>query len=143
MKEIFVNISNDIILSILVFIISIITTIGGVGGGGLLIPTYILMGNFSLEEAIPLSVITILGDTLVRIFNLYLKRHPMNNNRYLIDMMPILLIVPIDGNFSFLGVILSEIMPNSITLAVIILVLGITFYKSIIKGIKTYKKETE
>lgn len=143
MKEIFVNISNDIILSILVFLISIITTIGGVGGGGLLIPTYILFGNFPLEEAIPLSVITILGDTLVRIFNLYLKRHPMNEKRYLIDMIPILIIVPFDGNFSFIGVILSEIIPDLITLVVIILILGFTFYKSIIKAIRTYVKETE
>lgn len=143
MKEIFVNISNDIILSVLVFLISIITTIGGVGGGGILIPTYILFGNFPIEEAIPLSVITILGDTLVRIFNLYLKRHPMNEKRYLIDMVPILIIVPFDGNFSFIGVILSEIIPDLITLVVIILILGFTFYKSIIKAIKTYVKETE
>lgn len=143
MKEIFVNLGNDIILSILVFIISIITTIGGVGGGGLLIPTYMFVGKFSLEEAIPLSVMTILGDTLVRIFNLYLKKHPMNNKRYLINMMPILLIVPFDGNFSFLGVVLSEIMPNIVTLGVIILTLGLTFYKSIVKAVKTFLKENE
>jgi uncharacterized membrane protein YfcA len=143
MKEIFVNLSNDIILSILVFIISIITTIGGVGGGGLLIPTYIFIGKFSLEEAIPLSVMTILGDTLVRIVNLYLKKHPMNSKRYLINMMPILLIVPFDGNFSFLGVILSEIMPNIVTLGVIILTLGLTFYKSIVKAVRTFLKENE
>ena len=143
MKEIFVNMSNDIILSILVFIISIITTIGGVGGGGLLIPTYIFIGKFSLEEAIPLSVMTILGDTLVRIVNIYLKKHPMNSKRYLINMMPILLIVPFDGNFSFLGVILSEIMPNIVTLGVIILTLGLTFYKSIVKAVRTFLKENE
>lgn len=143
MKEIFLNITSDIILGILVFFISVITTIGGVGGGGLLIPTYIFIGKFSLDEAIPLSVITILGDTLVRIFNLYLRKHPMNNKRYLIDMMPILLIVPFDGNFSFLGVILSEMVPNLITLVVIILILGLTFYKSIVKAIKSFLKENE
>ena len=143
MKEIFVNLGNDIILSILVFIISIITTIGGVGGGGLLIPTYMFVGKFSLEEAIPLSVMSILGDTLVRILNLYLKKHPMNSKRYLINMMPILLIVPFDGNFSFLGVILSEIMPNIVTLGVIILTLGLTFYKSIVKAVRTFLKENE
>ena len=143
MKEIFVDIKSDIILSILVFFISVVTTIGGVGGGGLLIPTYIFIGKFSLNEAIPLSVITILGDTLVRIFNLYLRRHPMNSKRYLIDMMPILLIVPFDGNFSFIGVILSEIMPNLITLSVIILVLGLTFYKSIVKAVKLFLKENQ
>ena len=88
----------DLISITLVFIISIITTIGGVGGGGLLIPTYMLVSGFTLEEAIPLSVATILGDTIVRICNLYNKKHPLNDKRYLIDMMPILLIVPFDCN---------------------------------------------
>ena len=75
-----------------------------------------LVSKFSLEEAIPLSVVTILGDTLVRIIVLYNKKHPLNEKRYLIDMMPILLIVPFDGNSSFIGVILSEIFPNHLQL---------------------------
>lgn len=131
----------DILTLFLVFFISIITTIGGVGGGGLLIPTYMLVSKFSLEEAIPLSVVTILGDTLVRIIVLYNKKHPLNEKRYLIDMMPILLIVPFDGNSSFIGVILSEISPQSFTIILIILVLGFTFYKSISKAIRSFLKE--
>ena len=79
---------------------SIVTTIGGVGGGGLLIPTYILIGKFKVEEAIPLSIITILGDTFVRVCFLINRKHPMNKNRYLIDMTPALLLVPFDGNTS-------------------------------------------
>lgn len=132
---------TDIITIFLVFFISIITTIGGVGGGGLLIPTYMLVSKFSLEEAIPLSVVTILGDTLVRVLVLYNKRHPLNEKRYLIDMMPILLIVPFDGNSSFIGVILSQITPQSLTIILIILVLGFTFYKSISKAIRSFLKE--
>jgi uncharacterized membrane protein YfcA len=132
---------TDIITIFLVFFISIITTIGGVGGGGMLIPTYMLVSKFSLEEAIPLSVVTILGDTLVRVLVLYNKRHPLNEKRYLIDMMPILLIVPFDGNSSFIGVILSQITPQSLTIILIILVLGFTFYKSISKAIRSFLKE--
>ena len=66
---------NDIYTSIAVFFISIITTIGGVGGGGLLIPTFLLLDKFSLTESIPLSIITIMGDTLVRLFYLYPKKN--------------------------------------------------------------------
>ena len=66
MKEIFVtNPANDIGVMICVTIISIVATIGGVGGGGLLIPLYMLIGNFSLEESIPMTIMTILGDTLL------------------------------------------------------------------------------
>ena len=135
------DITLDIILLFLVFIISIITTIGGVGGGGLLIPTFMLVGKFKLEEAIPLSVVTILGDTIVRIINLYNKRHPLNEKRYLIDMVPLLLIIPFDGNTSFIGIILSDFTPKILTIILIILTLGFTFYKSIKKAISSFLKE--
>ena len=92
-NEIFVeNMSLDIILTCMVFTISIITTIGGVGGGGLLIPTYLLVGKFKLEQAIPLSVITIFGDTLLRCYYLFYKKHPLNSNRYLVDLIPLLIL---------------------------------------------------
>ena len=65
--------TTDILLMFIVAIISIITTIGGVGGGGLLIPLYMLVGKFDLETSIPLTIFTILGDTLVRIYFLYNK----------------------------------------------------------------------
>ena len=135
------NISLDIILIILVFIISIITTIGGVGGGGLLIPTYLLVGQFELKYAIPLSVVTILGDTLVRVIKLFKKKHPLNKKRLLIDLSPILLLVPFDGNTSFIGLILAQSTPPIFTIILIIITLGYTFYKSITKAIKVFLKE--
>ena len=74
MREFFIsNPHNDVILTFLVTFISIITTIGGVGGGGLLIPIYMLIGGFELIESIPLTILTILGDTLTRIFFYIIK----------------------------------------------------------------------
>lgn len=137
------DLNLDIGLIIMVFALSIITTIGGVGGGGLLIPTFILIGQFKIEEAIPLSIITILGDTFVRVCFLINRRHPMNKNRYLIDMTPALLLVPFDGNTSFIGLILSEISPIIIVMILIIVTLGITFYKSISKAVNSFLRENE
>jgi len=143
-REIFKDDLNlDIFLIFLVFIISIITTIGGVGGGGLLIPTFMLIGNFKLEEAIPLSVVTILGDTIIRLINLYNKKHPLNEKRFLINLTPLLLIVPFDGNTSFFGVLLSEFTPKLLTIILIILTLGFTFYKSIMKAVSSFIKENK
>ena len=135
------DIGLDILLSSMVFIISIVTTIGGVGGGGLLIPTYLLVGKFNLQHAIPLSVITIFGDTLLRCYYLFYKKHPMNPNRYLVDLLPLLILVPFDANTSFLGLILSQTFPNIITIILIVLVLGYTFIKSTKKALSTYLKE--
>ena len=83
MREIYSSeyLNNDIGTSVLVFFISILTTIGGVGGGGLLIPTYLLLGRFSLSQSVPLSIMTIFGDTLVRLVYLYPKHHPFHKKR--------------------------------------------------------------
>ena len=67
----------------------------------------------------------------------------MNKNRYLIDMTPALLLVPFDGNTSFIGLILSEITPLLIVMILIIVTLGFTFYKSISKAIKSFLRENQ
>ena len=144
MREFIVdNLSNDILLMFTVTIVSIITTIGGVGGGGLLIPLYMLIGDFQLEESVPLTIFTILGDTVIRIYFLYNKKHPLDSSRYLIYFPPLLIITLFDANSSFIGVILSKISPNMITIICLLSILGITFYKSLEKAIHTYTKEHE
>ena len=73
MREIFVdNPGNDILLMIIVALISIVTTIGGVGGGGLLIPLYMLVGNFELE--IFVKLVTLLSEIPQGIIFLYGSR---------------------------------------------------------------------
>ena len=142
MRDFFItNPINDLILTIIVTCISIITTIGGVGGGGLLIPIFMLIGGFELIESIPLTILTILGDTLIRIYFLYNKKHPLNNKRDLIYFPPLLLISLFDANTSFLGVILSNFTPNLFTIISLISILLFTFYKSIKKAINTYLNE--
>ena len=135
------DLNNDITLIFLVFIISIITTIGGVGGGGLLIPLFMLAGGFELIESIPMTILTILGDTLVRIFFLYNKKHPLSDKRDLIYFPPLLIISLFDANTSFFGVILSNFTPNLMTIISLLSVLTLTFYKSIKKAINTYLNE--
>lgn len=137
------NIINDLLLTGGVFLISIITTIGGVGGGGLLIPLYTLSGAFDLKTSIPLTILTISGDTLVRIYYLYNKPHPLSEKRDIIYFYPLLLITLFDANTSFFGVILSNYTPDIMTISCLIGILLITFYKSIHKAIDTYIKETE
>ena len=144
MREIFVdNPGNDILLMIIVALISIITTIGGVGGGGLLIPLYMLVGKFELEISIPLTIYTIFGDTLVRIYFLYNKKNPLDCRRDLIYFAPLMIITLFDANSSFFGVILSNFSPNLVTIICLLLVLTITFYKSTCKAISTYIKEQD
>lgn len=140
-KHIFADdLITDVITTTTVLIISIVSTIGGVGGGGLILPLYMLVNGFSLYEAIPLSVSTILGNVIVRIIYYVQKSHPTIPNRKMIYLLPILIITPFDANTSFIGVIISNIMPPLVTLAVIIIVLGFTFIKTLNNGIQQYRK---
>jgi hypothetical protein len=49
---------------------------GGIGGGGILVPLYVLVGRFAPKEAVPLSNITILGGAIANVLFNYWKRHP-------------------------------------------------------------------
>ena len=42
-------------------LVTLIAAGGGIGGGGVLVPILILVMNFSMKAAIPLSSVTILG----------------------------------------------------------------------------------
>ena len=49
---------------------------GGIGGGGILVPTYIFVLGFEPKVAIPLSNATILGSSIANVVLNARKRHP-------------------------------------------------------------------
>lgn len=127
---------TDIATVFSIFILSILTTITGVGGGSLYVPVFMLINNFDIKVAIPLSVSTILGSTLVRILYFYNKEQPQVQGRSLIYFFPILIIIPLIANTSFIGIILEELLPKIVSFIVILLLLGYSFYKTLMNGIK-------
>ena len=79
----------------------------------------------------------------MRIYYLYNKKNPLDCRRDLIYFAPLMIITLFDANSSFFGVILSDLSPNLITIICLLLVLSITFYKSICKAFSTYTKELD
>ncbi len=124
----------DLFLSFSLVLFSIFSTIVGVGGGGVLLPLFLLAGNFGIYYAIPLTVITIAGNSLARVLVLFNKKHPKYVNRYLINYSNISLIVPFDGATAFIGFILNTVSPPWLILVNIILILGYIIYKILKKG---------
>ena len=49
---------------------------GGIGGGGMLVPLYILVMGFSPKHAIPLSNVTVFGGACANFYLNQPKRHP-------------------------------------------------------------------
>ncbi|XWV24932.1 hypothetical protein QJ856_gp0849 [Tupanvirus deep ocean] len=129
---------TDIATVFLIFVMSIFTTIAGVGGGSLYVSIFMLINNFEINVAIPLSVSTIVGSTAVRVIYFYNKEQPTVQGRSLIYYFPILIIVPFIANTSFVGIIFEKLFPKIISFIVILLLLGYSFYKTFLNGIKKY-----
>ncbi len=67
---------------------------GGIGGGGILVPLFILVFNFKPRYAIPLSNFCILGSSITNMILNLPKRHP-SANRPLVDWDLILVMEPL------------------------------------------------
>lgn len=124
-----------------ILLAGVLSTIAGVGGGGILLPIYIYLLNFEINEAIPLTIITILGNCVVRFFYLYNKKILNMKKRFLVDILPCLIIVPFDGNVSFIGIYLSLYLPKIVNLFCVVLVMLVLFVKTVKKYIVRYKNE--
>ena len=128
---------NLVLFTFGILILSVLTTISGIGGGGIFIPYLMFSMNFSLLESVPLAITIILADCIVRMLLLYKLPNPNNPDRYLMDLTPSNIIVPFDALFSWIGVILLKVLPNVITIVVVIILSII----SIIKIGKTARRE--
>ncbi len=123
------------------YIASTLASISGIGGGGMLIPLYSIIGNIELKEAILLSIITIAGNSLVRSLYYVKAKHANITNRYLPNFDIIRLVVPFDGNTAYLGLLLNQVLPNIVIFILIVIILGIMTYKTVQKAIGYFRKK--
>lgn len=77
-----------------------IAAAGGIGGGGILVPLYILVLGFDPKHAIPLSNITIFGGAITNTVLNLSKRHP-DADRPLVDWDLILVMEPLTSELPF------------------------------------------
>jgi len=133
--------NNDFLLYFLVFIIGIFSSMAGIGGGGVLTPLFYLIGNYSLHYAIPLSIISIMGNSLVRFFILLKQKHRLNDNLPLIDYGILIQMIPFDSAGSYLGLCLNDIIEENILKYIIIGFFSIITLKTFHKTYKVYKQE--
>lgn len=75
-----------------------IAAAGGIGGGGILVPIFILVLRFGPKYAVPLSNITIFGGAITNTFLNMKKRHPLAD-RPLVDWDLILVMEPLTSEF--------------------------------------------
>ena len=116
---------------------------GGLGGGGLLVPLFMLVLQLNPHDAIPLSKATIFGNSIASLLINARKRHPNEMDRPLIDFESMMLMEPMTLAGTILGVNLNQVFPEwLITLLLVILLLA-TSIRTWKKGQKVYLKENK
>ena len=115
---------------------------GGIGGGGILVPIYILILGFSSKQAIPLSNVTVFGGAVANTIYNAKRRHP-NADRPLIDWDLIVVMEPPTLAGALIGANLNKIMPETIIVILLVLLLAFTSYGTLSKAHTMHVKETE
>eukprot|EP00522_Entomoneis_paludosa_P001993 CAMPEP_0172473606 /NCGR_PEP_ID=MMETSP1065-20121228/68941_1 /TAXON_ID=265537 /ORGANISM="Amphiprora paludosa, Strain CCMP125" /LENGTH=546 /DNA_ID=CAMNT_0013231781 /DNA_START=200 /DNA_END=1840 /DNA_ORIENTATION=+ len=116
---------------------------GGIGGGGILVPCYILLLEFPVKHAIPLASATVLGGAIANNILNWPKRHPEHADRGCIDWDLILLMEPMTMAGTLVGANLNEFLPEIVLVLMLLILLGLTAYKTLQKATKMYHKESE
>jgi uncharacterized membrane protein YfcA len=114
---------------------------GGIGGGGILVPIYILVMGFTPKHAIPLSNITVFGGAIANVFLNAKKRHPLTN-RPLVDWDLILVMEPLTIAGALSGAFLNKVLPETFLVIMLVVLLSVTAHTTLKKAIKMYKLET-
>lgn len=125
-----------------IYISSSLSSAAGVGGGSLNVPILINVFGFEYQDAVVLSLCTLMGNYMLQVLINLERRHPTSPQKPLIYWDAILILLPSELGGSNLGVLLSGAFPDTIDyiLALVVLVIAGSF--TLAKAIHTYEEES-
>lgn len=119
----------------------IIAAGGGIGGGSIVVPLYMILLGFRPKHAIALSNLTIFGGSISNgIFNL--RKPRVEGVGHLIDWDIIIMMEPSTIAGAVIGSFMSKYLPDFVLTASLAVVLGLLAYRTMDKGITMYQKES-
>jgi len=113
---------------------------GGIGGGGILVPIYILVMGFSPKNAIPLANVTVFGGAVANTYLNSRKRHPLAD-RPMVDWDLIMIMEPLTIGGALIGAFLNKLLREEVLVVMLVLLLSSTAYTTLQKATKMYKIE--
>jgi len=144
MKPLMHSFQTETVLTIIaIFVGAFIAAGGGLGGGGIFVPVYIILLRFDAKSAAALSQATIFGGSMVNLYMNFRQSHPNRKHRPLTDFNTILILEPMLLGGTVIGVLLNQILPDPLILICLLLVLTIALYRMVKKGRSQWKKENE
>lgn len=116
---------------------------GGIGGGGILVPTYILILQFPVKHAIPLASTTVFGGAIANNLLNARKMHPSHPFRPLVDWDLMLQLEPMAMWGTLIGAVLINYLPGLVLVIMMVLLLSFTAHATLAQAHKMHKKESE
>jgi len=113
---------------------------GGIGGGGIVIPIYIIVLGLSPRHAIPLGSVTVLGGSLAGLFLNLRRRHPLAD-RPIIDWDLILVMEPLVLVGALIGGIFHRVVSEKILTVLLVLLLGSVAHTILAKAKRMFEAE--
>jgi uncharacterized membrane protein YfcA len=133
---------HDIAGVALIFACSVLASSAGLGGGGLNLPGLLLFFGFDYEEAVVLSLCTVLGNLLSQLFLNIGKSHPLSYTRPLIYWEIVLILYPAQVAGSNLAIATVKAFPTTVLLIVAIVLVFLVGVKTFMKGRNQWFHET-
>ena len=110
-----------------------LANVGGIGGGGLIIPIIMSLFTFTTKEAIAISGFTIFTGSVARFLYSWHQRHP-EKDATLIDYGIVIVMMPLVLVGSFVGVLLNIMLPPVILSSILTVILVLLTLQSFYKG---------
>jgi len=113
---------------------------GGIGGGGIVVPMYIIILGLSPRFAIPLGSVTVLGGSLAGLLLNLRRRHPLAD-RPVIDWDLILVMEPLVLVGALIGGIVHRVVSEKILTVLLVMLLGVVAHTTLAKAKRMYDAE--
>ena len=140
-KELFPLTVYDILGSIAILCASALANASGLGGGPLMTIILIVIFDFHVVEAVPLSQVTVCAGTFIGTLLRIHLRHP-TRDRPAIDYELLLLVISPLLLGTTVGVLLEMLITSWLVLGLLTIILSWITFESARASIKSYHKET-
>jgi len=125
---------QDVLLFVAMFVVSFLAGAPGIGGGGINVPMLMILSQFDIKEAVPLSHIAVMGNAMSQLAMNTPKRHPLAPQRPLIHYEIAALLLPAMLGGNSLGVVVGRVFPQPVLIILSLVLLTLTSVKTFIKG---------
>lgn len=133
---------GEIGCTLLVLLASVLAGIAGISGGGVYVPSLLLLSGAPPESAVPLSQCLTTCVALVNVLAFVSMRHPGKPAASRIDYDCVALFEPMLVLGITFGVLLHEIVPRWLVLLLLCITLGAAMWRVAKKGLQQFSDET-